>query len=65
MDPARPAGGPRRYSRDDLTRLAEITALAAGGLNLAGIRLVLDLQAETRRLQAEIDRLRAAARRRS
>jgi hypothetical protein len=32
--------------------------LADDGLNLAGIRRVLDLQAETRLLQAEISRLR-------
>ncbi|HEY2523387.1 MAG TPA: hypothetical protein VGJ19_24960 [Streptosporangiaceae bacterium] len=32
--------------------------LAGDGLNLAGIRQMLDLQAETRLLQAEISRLR-------
>jgi MerR family transcriptional regulator, heat shock protein HspR len=58
VDPARTAGGTRRYSQADITRLAEITTLASDGLNLAGIRRVLELQAETRRLQAEIDQLR-------
>jgi uncharacterized small protein (DUF1192 family) len=37
-------------------------ALTADGLNLAGVRKVLELQEETRRLQAEIERLKAAAR---
>jgi uncharacterized small protein (DUF1192 family) len=37
-------------------------ALTSDGLNLAGVRRVLELQEETRRLQAEIDRLKAAAR---
>ena len=37
-------------------------ALTSDGLNLAGVRRVLALQEETRRLQAEIDRLQAAAR---
>jgi MerR family transcriptional regulator/heat shock protein HspR len=58
LDPARSAGGTRRYSRRDLDRLAEITALSADGLNLAGIRRVLELQEQTRHLQAELDRLR-------
>jgi hypothetical protein len=33
----------------------------SSGLNLAGVRLVLELQEETRRLQAEIERLRNSA----
>jgi MerR family transcriptional regulator/heat shock protein HspR len=59
IDPARSPGGTRRYSTSDLTRLQEITTLMSSGLNLAGVRRVLELQAETRRLQAEIDRLKA------
>jgi MerR family transcriptional regulator/heat shock protein HspR len=57
LDPARSAGGTRRYSRRDIERLGQISALAADGLNLAGIRRVLALQAETRQLQAEVARL--------
>ena len=56
--PARSAGGTRRYSTDDLDRLHQIVALTSDGLNLAGVRRVLELQAETRRLQAEVERLR-------
>jgi MerR family transcriptional regulator, heat shock protein HspR len=59
VDPARSAGGTRRYSRRDIDRLAEICTLTADGLNLAGIRRVLALQEETRRLQAEVARLSA------
>jgi MerR family transcriptional regulator/heat shock protein HspR len=58
LDPARTAGGTRRYSTSDIERLKEIITLTAGGLNLAGVRRVLELQEETRRLQAEIDELR-------
>jgi MerR family transcriptional regulator, heat shock protein HspR len=61
LDPARSAGGTRRYSRRDLDRLQKISALTADGLNLAGIRRVLELQQETGRLQAELTRLRALA----
>jgi len=46
LDPARSAGGTRRYSRRDIGRLQEICALTADGLNLAGIRRVLQLQEE-------------------
>jgi DNA-binding transcriptional MerR regulator len=61
LDPARSAGGTRRYSTDDIDRLHQIMALTADGLNLAGVRRVLGLQEQTRQLQAEIDRLKAAA----
>jgi MerR family transcriptional regulator, heat shock protein HspR len=58
IDPARSDGGTRRYSRRDIDRLAEICALAADGLNLVGIRLVLQMQEETRQLRAELARAR-------
>jgi MerR family transcriptional regulator, heat shock protein HspR len=61
LDPARSAGGTRRYSRRDIDRLVEICALTADGLNLAGIRRVLQLQEETRQLQAELARLQELA----
>ncbi|HYZ55340.1 MAG TPA: helix-turn-helix transcriptional regulator [Streptosporangiaceae bacterium] len=61
LDPARSAGGTRRYSRRDLDRLQEICALTGEGLNIAGIRRVLQLQEETRRLQAELAALRELA----
>jgi MerR family transcriptional regulator/heat shock protein HspR len=61
VEPARSAGGTRRYSRRDIDRLAEICALTADGLNLVGIRRVLLLQEETRQLQAELARLRELA----
>jgi MerR family transcriptional regulator/heat shock protein HspR len=64
LDPARSPGGTRRYSQSDISRLQEICALTSDGLNLAGIRRVLELQEETRRLQAELATLKQAARRR-
>ncbi|MFG1796763.1 MerR family transcriptional regulator [Nocardia sp. NPDC049149] len=44
VTPARSAGGTRRYSNDDLTRLARISALAGQGINLAAIARILDLE---------------------
>jgi MerR family transcriptional regulator, heat shock protein HspR len=61
LEPARTVGGSRRYSRRDIGRLQEICALTADGLNLAGIRRVLQLEEETRHLQAELTRLRELA----
>ena len=62
LETARSAGGTRRYSQNDITRLLAITALTGDGLNLAGIRRVLALQEETRRPNAEIVRLKATRR---
>jgi hypothetical protein len=38
-------------------RLREIATLTGSGLNIAGVRLVLELQAEVRHLRAEVERL--------
>src|SRR4051812_1527393 len=54
VDPARTAGGSRRYSDEDISLLRRIQALTNDGLNLAGVQRVLQLEAETRRLQAEL-----------
>jgi MerR family transcriptional regulator, heat shock protein HspR len=57
LEPQRTEGGTRRYSDNDLARVDQITTLLAAGVNLAGIAVVLELREETRRLQAELDRL--------
>jgi len=44
LTPARTSGGTRRYSADDLTRIARITTLVAAGVNIAGIIRILDLE---------------------
>lgn len=56
--PARSDGGTRRYSSDDLARLHRIVALAATGVNLAGIARILDLEDANADLHTENDRLR-------
>jgi DNA-binding transcriptional MerR regulator len=60
LSPFRTDGGTRRYSRDDLDRISDITHLLGDGLNLAGIGQVLQLRAETRRLAAQVGELQAA-----
>ena len=52
LEPERTAGGTRRYSADDLDRLRRIGDLLAAGLNLAGINMVLDLEAQNDQLRA-------------
>ncbi|WP_433566776.1 MerR family transcriptional regulator [Nocardia sp. CA-151230] len=44
VSPVRSAGGTRRYSGDDLARLARVIALTAQGVNLAGIARILELE---------------------
>jgi DNA-binding transcriptional MerR regulator len=51
LEPDRTDGGTRRYSADDLDRLRRIGDLLAAGLNLAGISMVLHLEAENSRLR--------------
>lgn len=64
VEPDRSAGGTRLYSSSDVDRLREIATLTGWGLNLAGVKRVLELQGEVRRLQAEVERLAAQVKRR-
>jgi MerR family transcriptional regulator, heat shock protein HspR len=58
LEPARSAGGTRRYSSHDLDRLHRIADLVAAGVNLAGVAMVLDLEDANARLQADLDATR-------
>ena len=58
ISPYRTPGGTRRYSTDDLERLALIQELTSQGMNLEGVRRVIELQAEVDRLQRQVRRLR-------
>ena len=58
VTPVRTDGGTRRYSDGDIQRLHRIGGLLGYGLNLAGIELVLGLEAENQRLRDEIEQLR-------
>jgi MerR family transcriptional regulator/heat shock protein HspR len=57
LDPARTGGGARRYSEADISQLRRILDLTNEGLNLAGVKRVLALEAELDRLR---ERLSAA-----
>jgi MerR family transcriptional regulator, heat shock protein HspR len=57
--PARSAGGQRRYSREQVDRVADVRGLMGDGLTLAGIRRIFELQARVAELEAELRRERA------
>jgi len=46
IDPQRTPGGTRRYSQEDIERLALIAELTEQGLNLEGVRRVIALEEE-------------------
>jgi len=58
IDPFRTPGGTRRYSQEDIERLQLIQEMTAEGMNLEGVRRVIALQEENRRLRKKLDRLR-------
>ena len=55
LDPARTAGGNRRYSDTDIRLLRRIADLTAEGLNLQGVKRLLELEAEVIRLNRELE----------
>ena len=72
LRPYRTSGGNRRYSDADIQRLLRIADLTSAGMNIEGIRQVMELEEqvqklrdESRRLQAELDNANLAAQRRS
>jgi MerR family transcriptional regulator/heat shock protein HspR len=61
VDPARTGGGSRRYSERDLEQLRRIQDLTNHGLNLEGVRRVMELEDEVARLRREVARAREEA----
>ena len=59
LRPARTQGGNRRYSDADIQLLQRIARLVDLGMNLEGIRHVLELEAQVEELQREVETLRS------
>lgn len=65
LEPARSAGGTRRYSPKEIDQLREIAALVSTGLNIEGVRRVMDLERQVQQLErkvAVVDELRREVR---
>ncbi|WP_433607512.1 MerR family transcriptional regulator [Prescottella agglutinans] len=58
ITPSRTGGGTRRYSEEDLYRLSRVSELVEAGVNLTGIRQILELEAAKSELETENARLR-------
>jgi MerR family transcriptional regulator, heat shock protein HspR len=58
LHPARTAGNTRRYSERDIDRLREIQELTTRGVNLAGVKLIMELQAEMDRARMRMEEMR-------
>lgn len=59
LEPQRTAGNSRRYSEHDIARLKRIQELTNEGVSLAGVRMILELEAGLREARGEIERLHA------
>ena len=58
--PARSEGGQRRYSRNEIALVQYVSQMAGAGMTLAGIRRILQLEAEVARLKRRLADLGAA-----
>ena len=59
LQPKRSAGNTRRYSERDIARLRLIQQLTQEqGINLAGARLIMEMEGELERMRAEVARMR-------
>jgi MerR family transcriptional regulator, heat shock protein HspR len=55
--PKRTQGNTRRYSDADIARLRAIQVLTDQGVNLAGVKLILEMQIRLDEMRAQLDRL--------
>ena len=61
ITPQRSPGKTRLYSQQDVERLRRIQEMTEEGLNLVGVRTVLELERQVERLRAELGRMRKQA----
>jgi len=57
LRPARTAGNTRRYSDRDIDRLREIQDLTQLGVNLAGVKKIMEMQAKLERIRGEMEEM--------
>jgi MerR family transcriptional regulator/heat shock protein HspR len=59
IEPFRTSGGTRRYSQEDIDRLNQIQELTEQGLNLEGVKQVIEYQDQISRLEKRVAALEA------
>lgn len=56
LQPSRTAGNTRRYSQSDIDRLQSIQRLTQEhGINLAGVKMIVEMEAEMERLRRKME----------
>lgn len=63
VDPSRTGGGSRRYSEDDVKKLRRIQELTNAGLNLEGVKRIMELEGELEALRGELEATKAELKR--
>jgi len=58
IEPSRTPGGTRRYSESDIELLGAIQELTTAGVNLEGVRRIMELRKDADRLRYQVVRLR-------
>jgi MerR family transcriptional regulator, heat shock protein HspR len=58
LQPSRTAGNTRRYSERDIARLQTIQRLTQEGVNLAGVKMIVEMENELERLRDRMDTMR-------
>lgn len=56
LEPKRTAGNSRRYSDRDVAQLQRIQELTEAGVNLAGVRIIVDLERRLEHMEAKLER---------
>lgn len=59
LSPYRTPGGTRRYSERDLERLRAIQALTQAGINLEGVKRIMQLEGAVESLEAQLEGIKA------
>ena len=57
LSPARTAGNTRRYSDSDIDRLKQIQDLTRKGINLAGVKMIIDMQRKLERVRQQMEEM--------
>lgn len=55
IEPYRTPGGTRRYSDADLARLEQIQTLTQAGINLEGVKRIMEMEMAIDKLQSQLD----------